>query len=296
MATLSNWIEAMRLRTLPVSLGGVIAALGMAASEGPVDWLWGGVCIVFAVLAQVASNFANEYFDGRDGIDTAQRQGPVRGVIAPPAMKRATILTLLLACAIGLLTLLRGGWILLPAGIAIALGALAYSAGPYPLSRNRLGEVAVIIFFGIVPVCLTYYLQTLTIPLWVFICSLGIGLMGAMVILVNNYRDIASDSATGKRTVSTAVGPQGSALIYCAMGQFAAMALWIGGGLETWGFLPLLPAAMGFVGGMLLYRGLPAPGATKLLAITAITMLLTAALLLLNQLILQGLGYYPVPA
>lgn len=275
----------MRLRTLPVSLGGVIAALGMAAAEGPVNWLWGAVCIVFAILAQVASNFANEYFDCRDGIDTAQRQGPARGVISPRQMKLATAITLALACAVGLLTIIRGGWILLPAGVAIALGALAYSAGPYPLSRNRLGEVAVVIFFGIVPVCLTFYLQTLTIPLWVFVCSLGIGLMGAMVILVNNYRDIASDSATGKRTLSTALGPQGSALLYCAMGQFAAAALWIGGGIETWGFLPILPAAIGFAGSFLLHRGLPAPAATKLLAITALTLLLTALLLLLTHLL-----------
>lgn len=275
----------MRLRTLPVSLGGVIAALGMAASSGPVDWLWGAVCIVFAILAQIASNFANEYFDCRDGIDTAQRQGPARGVISRARMKQATFLTLAIACAVGLLTIIRGGWILLPAGIAIALGALAYSAGPFPLSRNRLGEVAVVIFFGIVPVCLTYYLQTLQIPLWVFICSLGIGLMGAMVILVNNYRDIASDTATGKHTLSTTLGPQGSALLYCGMGQFAAIALWLGGGIETWGFLPLLPAAMGFAGSWLLHRGLPAPGATKLLAITAMTLLLTSLLLLLTQLI-----------
>lgn len=275
----------MRLRTLPVSLGGVVAALGMAASEGPIDWLWGTVCIVFAILAQIASNFANEYFDCRDGIDTAERQGPTRGVISLTLMKRATFLTLALACVVGLLTIVRGGWILLPAGIAIAIGALAYSAGPYPLSRNRLGEVAVIIFFGIVPVCLTYYLQTLEIPLWVFICSLGVGFMGAMVILVNNYRDITTDTATGKHTLSTSIGPQGSAMLYCALGQFAAISLLLGGGLETWGFLPLMPAALGFVGGLLLHRGLPANGATKLLGITALTLLLTSLLLLLTHLI-----------
>lgn len=278
----------MRLRTLPVSLGGVIAALGMAASECPIDWAWGAVCIAFAILAQVASNFANEYFDCRDGIDTAQRQGPARGVIPPGVMRRATFLTLGLACAVGLLTLIRGGWILLPAGVAIALGALAYSSGPYPLSRNRLGEVAVVIFFGIVPVCLTYYLQTMEIPLWVFICSLGIGLMGAMVILVNNYRDIASDMTTGKHTLSTTFGPQGSALLYCAMGQFAAVTLWLGGGIETWGFLPVLPVALGFAGSWLLHRGLPSGAATKLLGITALNLLLTSTLLLITQLLAKA--------
>lgn len=280
----SPWIEAMRLRTLPVSLGGVLAGIGMAAADGSVNWLWGGVCVLFAVLAQIASNFANEYFDGRDGIDRADRVGPARGVIPAASMLRATVITLALACAVGLLTLLRGGWWLLPAGILIALGAMAYSAGPYPLSRHRLGEVAVIIFFGIVPVCLTYYLQTLRFPLWVFLCSLGVGLMGAMVILVNNYRDIASDSASGKHTLSTSIGPQGSALLYCAMGQLAAFFLWIGGGVGVWGFLPLLPVMLGFAGGYLLFRGLAPDASTRLLALTAVTLLLTSLFMLLTHL------------
>ncbi len=274
----------MRLRTLPVSLGGVIAALDLTAADGvKINWLWASVCILFAVLAQIASNFANEYFDCRDGIDSPDRQGPARGVIGPKAMGRATILTLALACAVGLLTLLRGGWWLLPVGIVIALGALAYSAGPYPLSRHCLGEVAVVFFFGLVPVCFTYYLQTLTFPLWVAVNALGIGLMGAMVILVNNYRDIASDSKTGKHTLSTRLGPQGSALLYCALGQFAAVCLWIGAGFDVWGFLPILPAALGFAGSYLLYRGLPPANATKLLALTALTLLLLSLALLLIQ-------------
>ena len=275
----------MRLRTLPVSLGGVICALGLTAALQPVNWIWGTVCLVFAILAQIASNFANEYFDCRDGIDGADRTGPARGIIPAKAMLRATIITLALACAVGLLTIIRGGWWLLPVGIAIALAAMAYSAGPYPLSRHRLGEVAVVLFFGIVPVCLTYYLQTLEIPLGVFICSIGIGLMGAMVILVNNYRDIASDSACGKHTLSTLIGPQGSALLYCAMGQFAALCLCFGGGVDVWGFLPLLPAVLGFVGSYLLHRGLEPASSTRLLALTAMVLLLTSLLLLLTHLL-----------
>lgn len=274
----------MRLRTLPVSLGGVICALGLTASLQPIDWTWGAVCLVFAILAQISSNFANEYFDCRDGIDGADRTGPARGIIPAKSMLRATVITLALACGVGLLTIIRGGWWLLPAGIAIAIAAMAYSAGPYPLSRHCLGEVAVIIFFGIVPVCLTYYLQTLEIPTGVFICSIGIGLMGAMVILVNNYRDIASDLACGKHTLSTVTGPQGSALLYCAMGQFAAMCLWFGGGVDVWGFLPVLPTVLGFAGSYLLHRGLAPAASTRLLAITAMVLLLTSLLLLLTHL------------
>lgn len=284
------WIEGMRLRTLPVSAAGVIAAIGMAAACGyAIPWGWAIVCLLFALLAQIASNFANEYFDYKAGIDGADRQGPQRGVangiISPRAMLIATVGTLALACTIGLLTLLRGEWWLLPAGIGIALGALAYSTGPYPLSRHCLGEAAVIIFYGLVPVCLTFYVLTLTLHWSVILCGFGIGCWGAMVILVNNYRDIASDSASGKHTLSTTLGPQGSAMVYLALGQFAAASLWISGGI-AWGVLPILPAAMGFgISAVLNKGGLSGAQCTRLLAVTAIALLVTSTLFCIIQLV-----------
>lgn len=280
------WIEAVRLRTIPVSAAGVLAAIGMAAACGyAIPWGWAAICLIFAILAQIASNFANEYFDFRAGIDGADRRGPQRGVangiISPRAMLTATVLTLAAACAIGLLTVCRGGLWLIPAGAGIALGALAYSAGPYPLSRHGLGEAAVILFYGLVPVCLTFYVLTLTLHWSVVICGFGIGCWGAMVILVNNYRDIASDSACGKRTLSTIIGPQGSAMLYLALGQFAAASLWVSGG-TAWGALPLIPAALGFGIGTVLNRGyLSGAQCTRLLAVTALTLLLTALTFLL---------------
>lgn len=270
---ISPWIEAMRLRTLPVSAASVVMALAVTAASGPIDWLWAVVCLVFAVLCQVACNFANEYFDVRDGIDaTTLRRGPQRGIIAPRQMLRATILTLAAACAVGLITLWRGGLWLLPAGAFIALGALAYSAGPWPLSRHRLGELAVVVFYGLVPVSLTYYLQCLDFTPGILWTALGVGLFAAMVVLVNNYRDINADRAVGKNTLSTALGPQGSALLYCALGQFAAVALMLGGDLVI-SCLAIAPAAMGFYGGWLMWKGLPAFKATNLLAVTATTLL-----------------------
>lgn len=284
------WIEGMRLRTLPVSAAGVIAATGLAAANGhSIPWGWAAVCMVFALLAQIASNFANEYFDYRAGIDSAEgRQGPQRGVasgiISPRAMLAATVLTLALACAVGLSTIARGGWWLLPAGAAIALGALAYSAGPWPLSRHCMGEVAVIVFYGIVPVTLTYYLLTLDFSPESFVCGIGIGLWGAMVILVNNYRDIIPDTAAGKRTLSTRLGPQGSAMLYLALGQLAAAALWISSG-AAWGFLPAIPAALGFGIGAVLNRGhLSGAQCTRMLAVTAMSLLLASTVFLLVNL------------
>lgn len=282
----SLWIEAMRLRTLPVSVAGVVAGAGLARDMIPeAGWQWPVICLLFALLAQIASNFANEYFDYKAGIDTADRVGPARGVslglISPKAMLRATVLTVAVALATGLMAVPRAGWWLIPVGAFIALGAMAYSAGPWPLSRHRLGEVAVILFFGLIPVSLTYYLIALSLPARVVVASTGVGLMGAMVILVNNYRDIATDREAGKHTLSTLVGPQGSALIYCAMGQIAAvMLLFSATGAGCAG--AVIPAALGFLGGFILYRGgLDGPSCTRLLGVTSLLLLATSLLLAL---------------
>ncbi len=278
MTRTGAWIEAMRLRTLPVSLSGVLSAVGFVAAEGhEISWLWAGICLVFALLAQIVSNFANEYFDYRDGIDAVDsRRGPQRGVangvIAPKSMLRATFGVLSAACLIGLFTILRGGWAMLPFGIIIALCAIGYSAGPYPFSRHCLGEVAVILLYGLAPVVLTIYLLSLTLPPRAFILGAAIGFWGAMVLLINNYRDIEPDRRSGKRTVSTVIGPQGSALLYCALGQFAGLGLWLGGGM-SWGLLPVIPMVLGMVGGYVMWRGgLSGPQCTRLLALTSVLM------------------------
>lgn len=220
------WIEAMRLRTLPVSVAGVVMAVAYALADGVFSLLPAVLCMVFAVLAQIASNFANEYFDYRDGLDRVGRDGPRRGVtegdITPGAMKAATFLTLGAACAVGLSLILWGGWWLLPAGVAIAIGAMAYSAGPWPLSRHGLGEVAVVFFFGIVPVNLTYYVMAGGFTQAVFAGSLAIGLMGANVLVVNNYRDAGDDSAVGKHTLATIFGRRTASTLYLLNGAAAA--------------------------------------------------------------------------
>ena len=216
----------MRLRTLPVSIAGVITATGFALTQPGFDILPAFLCLLFAILAQIASNFANEYYDFRDGLDRAGREGPRRGVtegdITPGAMKRATYLTLLLACITGLSLIHWGGWWLLPAGILIAIGAIAYSAGPYPLSRHGLGEVAVIFFFGIIPVNLTYYILTGAFITPVLLGSVTIGLMGANVLLVNNYRDADDDAAVGKNTLAVMFGRRTAITIYLINGVIAA--------------------------------------------------------------------------
>ena len=226
------WIEAMRLRTLPVSIAGVIAGIGCAIRTDSFRVVPAMLCLTFAVLAQIAANFGNEYYDFKNGIDKKGRAGFRRGVtegeITPKEMKAATFITLGLAASVGCAMLIYGPWWLMIAGILIMCFALAYSAGPYPLSHHGLGDIAVIIFFGIVPVVLTWYLQTLS---WdsvapVAATSLAIGLLAANVLVVNNYRDREDDASVGKRTTVVIFGRKVMSVAYLLSG-FIGMAVMI---------------------------------------------------------------------
>jgi 1,4-dihydroxy-2-naphthoate octaprenyltransferase len=226
------WIEAMRLRTLPVSIAGVIAGIGCAIKTDSFRVVPAMLCLTFAVLAQIAANFGNEYYDFKNGIDKKGRAGFRRGVtegeITPKEMKAATFITLGLAASVGCAMLIYGPWWLMIAGILIMCFALAYSAGPYPLSHHGLGDIAVIIFFGIVPVVLTWYLQTLS---WdsvapVAATSLAIGLLAANVLVVNNYRDREDDASVGKRTTVVIFGRKVMSVAYLLSG-FIGMAVMI---------------------------------------------------------------------
>ncbi len=222
------WLECFRLRTLPVSLSGVIIAIGLAVWHGHFKWVPAVLCLVFAVLAQIVSNTANEYFDYLQGADKPGRVGPRRGVtegdIKPTTLRNVTFGLLAIACAVGCCLIPYGGWWLLPVGIIIALAALAYSTGPYPLSYHGLGELTVFIFFGLLPVNLTYYVQALRIDPLVVMASITIGLLGVNVLLVNNYRDVEDDREAGKRTSVVIFGRAPAALAYLING-YAGMGM-----------------------------------------------------------------------
>lgn len=235
-ATVKAWIEAMRLRTLPVSIAGVIAGCGCAAFYGKFSLIPAAICFLFAIIAQIVSNFANEYYDYRNGLDRKGRDGFRRGVtegdISPDAMKRAVYLLLFSDCLLGCSLIYFGGWWLIAIGAAIALFALLYSTGPYPLSHHGLGDIAVIIFFGFVPVCFTCYVQTgvwdwgsVSIPI-----SFAIGMMGANVLIINNYRDADDDRAVGKHTSVVIFGRKTMRTVYLLFGLGATilvcLALW----------------------------------------------------------------------
>jgi 1,4-dihydroxy-2-naphthoate octaprenyltransferase len=199
--------------------------IALAWWNGRFQWIPAVLCLVFALLAQVASNFANEYYDYLRGADKKGRVGPRRGVtegdIRPRTLLIVTFATLAAAGVVGCCLIPYGGWWLLPAGIFIALGALAYSTGPYPLSYHGLGELAVFLFFGVIPVTLTYYVQALRFEPLVILASMSIGLLGVNVLLVNNYRDMDDDLEAGKRTSVVIFGRKPAAAAYLINGYVA---------------------------------------------------------------------------
>ena len=204
------WIEAARLRTLPAAIIPVMVGTALAFAHGQGNLAKAAVCLAFALLVQIGTNFANDYFDFVQGADTAARVGPRRavaaGLVTPPQMLTATAVVLGAAFAVGLLLVREGGWVLLPVGIASIVCAIAYTGGPFPLGYNGLGDVFVFIFFGLVAVGATFFVQAGTVTPDVTSCGAAVGLLAANILVVNNYRDVETDALAGKKTLVVRFG------------------------------------------------------------------------------------------
>ncbi len=228
--TRKAWIEATRPRTLPASAAPVIAAIAYAWYDGVLLWPAALLCLAFAILAQIASNMANDYFDYVKGGDSPDRVGPQRavvsGLVTPRAMLFATLAVLALACCVGLGLVYYRGWQLIPVGAVIAIFALAYSAGPFPLSRYGLGDVTVFIFFGLIAVNFTYYVQSGVFTMPLFFISVAQGLLAINILLVNNYRDRDEDAAANKKTTVVLFGRRFASTWYLLNGFVAVMCLY----------------------------------------------------------------------
>jgi 1,4-dihydroxy-2-naphthoate octaprenyltransferase len=204
------WITAARPHTLSASLAPVIIASALAYRNGVFQIVPALLCACVALFAQIASNLANDYFDFKKGTDTEKRVGQPRAVasgwIKPETMLIATLIVLVITCICGLVLLFLSHWWLIFAGIAIILGVLAYSGGPYPLAYHGLGDVCVILFYGVIPLCLTYFVQADSIPPTAFLLSLSVGFLSINILVVNNYRDYEQDKEAGKRTLIVLLG------------------------------------------------------------------------------------------
>lgn len=204
------WLDACRPRTLPAAAAPVLAASALAWHHGLFQPQAAAICLIFALLVQIGANFANDYFDGIRGNDTNRSLGPARAVaagwVSPVTMLTATLSVLAMALLVGLALVPFGGWWLLPVGITCVILALAYTGGPYPLAYHGLGDVFVVLCFGLAATSLTYYVQAGDISsasLWI---GLGLGCLTNNILVVNNHRDRDEDLRAGKKTLIVRFG------------------------------------------------------------------------------------------
>lgn len=248
------WWLAARPKTLagaatPVIMGGACAWMWLcgdgasgwtdtaAVAAGRFDWTAFILCMLFAWIMQVDANFVNDYFDFRKGGDTELRLGPKRacaqGWITPQAMKTGIIVTTLLACAVGTPLIWTGGLWMLAVGAACVLFCFLYTTR---FSRMGLGDLLVLVFFGLVPVGGTYYVQTGVLNVDVLVLSLVSGVVIDTLLTINNYRDIEQDRVSGKMTLIVRFGASFGRQFYLALGIVAVLlCLWfVYSGRLTW--------------------------------------------------------------
>lgn len=209
---LRNWFLATRPKTLPAAIAPVLLGSALALREGLFDLTPAVLCLLFAVILQITANFANDYYDGMRGTDTLDRLGPTRavaaGLIKADHMRRAFWISAASGILVGSPLILWGGWVLLPLGLLCAAAAIAYTGGPFPFAYNGLGEFFVFLFFGLVAVCGTVYVQTGGIPGEAWWIAVGHGALASNLLVVNNYRDYAEDRRAQKKTLIVRFGPK----------------------------------------------------------------------------------------
>ena len=238
MATASQWLAGARPRTLPAAVSPIVAGSGAAYLAGGFNVAFAVLCLVVALALQVGVNYANDYSDGIRGTD-AVRVGPMRlvgsGAASPTAVKRAAFASFGVAAVAGLIVVwLSGHWWLLIVGVAAILAAWFYTGGKHPYGYAGLGELMVFVFFGLVAVMGTTYVQVHQVSPASFVAAVAVGLVACQVLVANNLRDIAGDGEVGKRTVATRLGDRGTRTLYLVMTLVVAAAVVVLAALTSW--------------------------------------------------------------
>ena len=223
------WILAARPKTLAAAIVPVLVGCALACYYCAFQWIPALACLLFAMLMQVAANFINDLFDYLKGSDGEDRLGPLRataqGWISMAAMKKGIFLVILLACLIGSTLIFYGGWEMILVGCFCVAFACFYTSGPYPLAYNGLGDIAVIVFFGLVAVGFTCYVQIK--PLYwtnvIVFSGLATGMVVNTLLVLNNYRDRDTDRKAGKRTVIVRLGEPFGRYLYLFSGVLAVI-------------------------------------------------------------------------
>ena len=242
-----TWIMASRPRTLTASIVPVVVGTAVAVRDGVFN-PWVALAALFsAVMIQVGTNLANDLFDFKKGADTHTRLGPTRvtsaGLLTPREVEIGMWVVFGLAAASGLYVIYVGGWPMLVIGVASILAGVAYTAGPFPLGYNGLGDLAVFIFFGLVAVLGTYYAQARAVTLGAVLAAVPVGALATAILVVNNVRDADTDRAAGKRTLAVLLGRGAARAEYAVLltlAYAAPLALWLLRGASVWALLPLL--------------------------------------------------------
>jgi 1,4-dihydroxy-2-naphthoate octaprenyltransferase len=218
---INKWLVAIRPKTLTASISPVIVGLAYAYSLQELNIFVALVTLLSALLIQIGSNFANDVYDFLKGTDNEDRLGPKRatqsGLITPNEMKKAMLLVFTSALLLGCYLAWIGGWVIVAIGTLSIISAIAYTGGPYPLGYHGWGDVFVFMFFGIVAVPGTFFLQTGEVDTNVFLLGAGIGALSTAILVVNNVRDADTDVKTGKKTLAVRFGKSFSKYQYAVL-------------------------------------------------------------------------------
>jgi 1,4-dihydroxy-2-naphthoate polyprenyltransferase len=241
------WIIASRPRTLPAAVAPVIVGTAVAVHDAAFQPLAALAALFAALMIQIGSNFANDLGDFHRGTDRAGRVGPTRvttaGLLTPGQVKAGMIVVFGLAALAGLYLIAVGGWPILLVGVASILAAVAYTIGPLPFGYYGLGDLAVFVFFGLIAVIGTYYVQALKVSPLAVLAAVPMGCLITGILVVNNIRDADTDRAAGKRTLAVLLGRRGARIEYIALIVVAyaiPFSLWLGLGLRAIVLLPVL--------------------------------------------------------
>ena len=242
---------AARPRTLPAAIAPVLVGTSLAIRVGRFHVLAFVAALLGAMLIQVGTNLSNDYSDARRGADADDRLGPVRvtagGLVPPRQVLVATYVTFALAVLVGAYLIAIAGWVLVAVGGASILAGVLYTGGPRPYGYEGLGEVFVFLFFGVVAVTGSYFVQRRDLPWEAFVLAIPVGLLIAAILVVNNVRDIESDRRAGKRTLAVRMGRRRTRVLFVAMllaAFVAGLVCWIAGPLSPWLALTLLAAPL----------------------------------------------------
>lgn len=219
--SITHWILAARPKTLPAAVIPVFVGSALAFRDGVFDLLPALVAMICAIIIQIGTNFANDYYDFKKGTDSDKRIGFKRatssGLISPEKMFKATYLTMGIAFLCGLFLVWHAGWVVLLIGVLSLIFGVLYTGGPYPLGYNGLGDVFVFLFFGIIAVTTTFYVQSLEWSYVSFWASLAVGALATNILVINNLRDVETDVLTGKKTLGVLLGEHALKIEYSIM-------------------------------------------------------------------------------